>query len=599
LTPRWLEMQKTRKQELLAKGMHLAKVECTEAVGLFVEEYLGDAMNQTEIVIFLEDMLVKLKNSTFIEQVKAGGLKSSSEDLGDEVSSPVAKALKEAKAISEAASTGGAKKSTHNPSGEVVHLTADSFDRLTSDENWIVTFHLPGCIHCIKFAPTWDQVAKAAVGKYNIGKVDCSVQKHLCNKFDLEYFPTIKYLRAGGRAVEYKGGRTFKEIMMFLDHLPAAPSFKAVSAAELSDAVKSSDALLVYLYDHERLEAGDLESLAALAATLPEEAPAVYTCPDASVFSRYSLNPNNSPVLLLFKDSGTTRKQYRTPTGGRVELGGEEAAVVRAFVATHGRPAVPTLDARNAAAIMTGPNVTHVVLGLVDRAAPGGPAALDELRTAAAEWAQFVRTTQTDAAAAAEAAAAAADAAADGGDAEAARAAASKAAHTSGFARFVGGVQFAWVDAGVRGDYVARVYGVRRQDLPTFVVARPRQDLFYPAVGAAPRADGAPPAVGFTRADVRRTVEDAISGRLKPKYTFSYAKRLFRGSASLTGSIKELLAAHAMLTAAASAVGLLCLVRAWRARRGVRGAGGIGSEHGAIATHYAPLATGAGGGKIE
>jgi thiol-disulfide isomerase/thioredoxin len=46
----------------------------------------------------------------------------------------------------------------------VVELTADNFDTITSEGDWIVEFYAPWCIHCQRLAPHLEKAAAQLAG---------------------------------------------------------------------------------------------------------------------------------------------------------------------------------------------------------------------------------------------------------------------------------------------------------------------------------------------------------------------------------------------------------------------------------------------------
>ena len=50
--------------------------------------------------------------------------------------------------------------------------------------------YAPWCGHCKKLAPTWDELATAAKGKFNVAKVDCTVEK---SASPVSVFPALSH----------------------------------------------------------------------------------------------------------------------------------------------------------------------------------------------------------------------------------------------------------------------------------------------------------------------------------------------------------------------------------------------------------------------
>ena len=101
------------------------------------------------------------------------------------------------------------------------------------------------CGHCKRLAPTWEELGDAytSLAKVKMGKVDCTIEKDLCKKyevrffslifrsiqsFSLEYFhaatcclqvrgyPTLKLFQDGGEPEAYSGARTLDALTGFV-----------------------------------------------------------------------------------------------------------------------------------------------------------------------------------------------------------------------------------------------------------------------------------------------------------------------------------------------------------------------------------------------
>jgi len=112
--------------------------------------------------------------------------------------------------------TGGSSTGTRasDTKSDVVTLSSGNFESVTKSGSWLVEFYAPWCGHCKNLAPTWEQLATSAKGKFNVAKVDCTVEKDISSKFDIKGFPTIKLL-SSGQQYNYNGARTVEEFTKF------------------------------------------------------------------------------------------------------------------------------------------------------------------------------------------------------------------------------------------------------------------------------------------------------------------------------------------------------------------------------------------------
>mmetsp|Transcript_3337 Transcript_3337/g.12086 ORF Transcript_3337/g.12086 Transcript_3337/m.12086 type:complete len:201 (+) Transcript_3337:60-662(+) len=106
--------------------------------------------------------------------------------------------------------------------GEATALTEATFDKSVFEEGKngaFVKFFAPWCGHCKAMKPAWDQLA----GEYEgssvlVADVDCTVEKDLCEKYEVRGYPTVKYFTAetGKDGESYNGSRNLEDLQAFV-----------------------------------------------------------------------------------------------------------------------------------------------------------------------------------------------------------------------------------------------------------------------------------------------------------------------------------------------------------------------------------------------
>jgi len=98
-------------------------------------------------------------------------------------------------------------------------LTEGSFAGVIEKGDTFVKFYAPWCGHCVKLAPTWDDLAKAFENDpdVSIAKVDCTENQSTCQENDVRGYPTLAYFRAGRKIETYKGARALSELKDFVN----------------------------------------------------------------------------------------------------------------------------------------------------------------------------------------------------------------------------------------------------------------------------------------------------------------------------------------------------------------------------------------------
>ena len=103
---------------------------------------------------------------------------------------------------------------------EVLVLSLNTFESTIKDTKVaLVEFYAPWCGHCKSLAPEFDKAAShlAQSGSVTLlAKVDCAEEKALCQRFDVDTFPTLKLFRGGEPSHNYEGPKNAHAILAWL-----------------------------------------------------------------------------------------------------------------------------------------------------------------------------------------------------------------------------------------------------------------------------------------------------------------------------------------------------------------------------------------------
>uniref|UniRef100_A0A0A9XID5 protein disulfide-isomerase n=1 Tax=Lygus hesperus TaxID=30085 RepID=A0A0A9XID5_LYGHE len=109
-----------------------------------------------------------------------------------------------------------ADEASYTP-GKVVSLTEANFESFFKDNGpALVKFFAPWCGHCKALAPEYEEAASILSGKAYIAEVDCTKDDSICRKFEINGYPTLKYIDGTNTLREYNAERSALPIANFV-----------------------------------------------------------------------------------------------------------------------------------------------------------------------------------------------------------------------------------------------------------------------------------------------------------------------------------------------------------------------------------------------
>lgn len=210
------------------------------------------------------------------------------------------------------------------------------------------------CGHCKALAPEYAKAAKAlGDSPVKLAKVDSTVHGDIGKQFGVKGFPTLKFFK-NGKASDYNGGRTEKEILRWLEKKSGPATTTISSSDELEKFQLSHEVFALGVFD----SSDSLSAKAYLAAADSDEAHtyAITTNPD--VKSKLAVSSDTVVVLKAFDDK-------------RVDLpvpGGLSSEAINDFVGKVSSPWIQEFSQETSKNIFGSPIKQHVLF-FTDKAA--------------------------------------------------------------------------------------------------------------------------------------------------------------------------------------------------------------------------------------
>jgi protein disulfide-isomerase-like protein len=197
------------------------------------------------------------------------------------------------------------------------------------------TFKAPWCGHCKQLAPILVDIAANLLETEGaktvpVAKVDCTVQKRVCDQFQVQGYPTLKFF-TDGKPRDYEGERSQNEIISFIVRKSGPPS-KFLSTQEELDAFLAQEVNRVVAFVGESSELRAVWDEVASTSSL--ETTCVFGHADASL---RGARKEGAVELHLGAESESTRQVY-------VYDGPFEATAIWNWILENGYPLVDQLS---------------------------------------------------------------------------------------------------------------------------------------------------------------------------------------------------------------------------------------------------------------
>ncbi|OQR74426.1 protein disulfide-isomerase A3-like [Tropilaelaps mercedesae] len=131
---------------------------------------------------------------------------------------------------------------------DVIDITADFDNAIKKHDVTLVKFYAPWCGHCKNLAPEFEKasvVLKKNDPPVSLADVDCTSDagKHVCSKYGVSGYPTLKIFRNGEVSQDYNGPRKADGIIKFMK-AQVGPSSKEISTEEKLEALSSNETIV-------------------------------------------------------------------------------------------------------------------------------------------------------------------------------------------------------------------------------------------------------------------------------------------------------------------------------------------------------------------
>lgn len=191
----------------------------------------------------------------------------------------------------------------------VLVLDDNNFDEeIKKHESIMVEFYAPWCGkffifilgHCQALEPEYRSAAdilRANNPPYFLAKVDATENMKLAQRFEIESYPTIKFMK-NGEWMDYEGDRTAQQIVNFIRKRMSPASILINTKEEIEKEIENNNVIVVYCGE----ESSDKFKIYSKAALSYEEIKFAHVT-DEKLFSEYKCEKNDVLILKSFDEN--------------------------------------------------------------------------------------------------------------------------------------------------------------------------------------------------------------------------------------------------------------------------------------------------------
>ena len=474
--PTWDKVAKEKAPLEGVAGFTMAQVDCTAQ---------GDLCHDSGVKGYPQVMLFQNGN-----KIKEYAGDRTHDDLSSFVDKQVAEYAQEP-ASTSAADLG----STHlNPDGQVLPLSVETFEKTLSEGPTFIKFFAPWCGHCKKLAPVWTELAAKTKGKVTIAEVNCDDHGALCKSQGVDGYPMLFFYNAGQK-VDFRGGRKIEPLEQFILRA-VSPGVQQIQESEVDAVLKKEPVFFLALYTYSTPQAY-LDNIDEAAKPLLGT-PVVYKSRNPDLFTKFSIDPAEGPVVLVIKDHET--KPFSTlPLSSQTT-----AQVIGAFFQHHRIPTIQQLTAENFPDVMKHPAKPLVVLAAFDMEHMSSIElgnAIEELTAIAKQWqTSAIRLTDNRP------------------------------------------TIFVWMDGEKWSKWLKSMYGIKRERMPAVVIIDHNRLVYWDT-------DSNKVPLRLDQHSIFSTVESAYLGLQRPKHSENFIERNMRSFNSRVEALGSSAWAHPFVTA--------------------------------------------------